>query len=159
MNHRISKFIYFTVKTNYYRLARIWHPDRVDQAQKMMAQEKFAAIQLAYSVLSDPERKKAFDAGDSKSALAKTTRAGKWEQYMQPVGSDDIKRSRNEYQGSLAEQNDVIREIVKGQDSITHLLNSIPFMRTEDESRIVDMIKRFIDEGQIPKLKIKKLRK
>lgn len=83
------------MKANYYRLARIWHPDRVEQAQKETAKEKFTAIQLAYSVLADPKRKKAYDTGDSNGALAKATIAGKWEQYTQIVEPKDIENARN----------------------------------------------------------------
>lgn len=147
------------MKANYYRLARIWHPDRVEQAQKEIAKEKFTAIQLAYSVLADPERKKAYDAGDSNSALAKATIAGKWEQYTQIVEPGDIEKARNKYQGSLTEQKDVMREIVIGKGSMIHLLNTVPFMRIEDEPRMVDMIKKCMIMGQIPKTTIKKLRK
>lgn len=147
------------MKAIYYRLARIWHPDRVEQAQKEIAKEKFTAIQLAYSVLADPERKKAYDAGDSNSALAKATIAGKWEQYTQIVEPGDIEKARNKYQGSLTEQKDVMREIVIGKGSMIHLLNTVPFMRIEDEPRMVDMIKKCMIMGQIPKTTIKKLRK
>lgn len=146
------------MKANFYRLARIHHPDRVEENQKAIAKEKFTILHLAYSILADPEKKKAYDAGDSTSVSSKTTIAGKWEQYIQTIDSADIVCARSKYQGSSAEQNDVMREIVIGKGSMIHLMNTIPFMRSEDELRIVDMINGFINMGKITKIAIRKLR-
>lgn len=145
------------VKANYYRLARIYHPDRVDETQKVAANEKFAALYLAYSILADPEKKKAYDAGDSNFLSTKTTIAGKWEQYIRTVEVADIESARSKYQGSVAEQNDVMREIVNGNGSMTHLFNTIPFMRFEDERRMIEMVKEFINSGKISKIAIRKM--
>jgi molecular chaperone DnaJ len=49
------------IKKVYRKLARTYHPDRnPDDAQ---AEEHFKEIQEAYSVLSDPEKRKAYDSG------------------------------------------------------------------------------------------------
>lgn len=72
-------------------------------------------MHLAYSVLADPDKKKAYDKGDSTVVLTKTTIAGKWDQYIQTIESNDIENARTKYQGSLSEQNDIIREIVVGK--------------------------------------------
>lgn len=155
-------FIYvaykFTVKANFYRLARVHHPDRVDETQKAIAQEKFTALHKAYSVLADPDKKKLYDAGDSTVVYTKTTIAAKWDQHIQTVDSSVIQSARSKYQGSVAEQNDVLREIVIGNGSMTHLLNTIPFMRIEDESRMIEMVKEFMHSGKIVKIAIRKLR-
>lgn len=145
------------VKANYYRLARVCHPDRVDETQKAEASEKFVALHLAYSILADPEKKKAYDAGDSSVLFTKTTVAGKWEQYIQPVEVVDSERAKSKYQGSDTEQNDVMREIVNGNGSMTHLFNTIPFMRFEDEPRMIEMVKEFINMGKISKISIRKM--
>lgn len=139
-------------------MARANHPDRVDETQKAMATEKFKAIHLAYSVLADPDKKKAYDEGDATVLFAKTTIAGKWDQYIHTVDSADIESARSKYQGSAAELNDVMREILVGKGSINHLINTIPFMRIEDEIRIVEMIKGFIRAEKIPKMVIRKIR-
>ena len=49
------------IKKAYRKLAREWHPDRNPDDEK--AEERFKEIQSAYDVLSDPEKKKAFDQG------------------------------------------------------------------------------------------------
>jgi DnaJ-class molecular chaperone len=38
-----------------------WHPDKVDEAQKDQATEKFKLISEAYSVLSNPKRRAYYD--------------------------------------------------------------------------------------------------
>lgn len=52
------------IKSSYRNLARKWHPDvNPDNAED--AEEKFKEISEAYSVLSDPEKKKLYDATGS----------------------------------------------------------------------------------------------
>lgn len=124
------------VKTNYYRLARIHHPDRVSDAEKSVAKEKFNILHQAYSILANPETKKLYDAGNLRVFFSKPAVVGKWDHYIEPQTSSAIESARQKYKGSNSELNDIIREFVVGKGSMTHLLNTIPFMRIEDEARI-----------------------
>jgi molecular chaperone DnaJ len=49
------------IKKAYRKLARKWHPDA--NAGDSQAEERFKEIQEAYSVLSDPEKRRQYDAG------------------------------------------------------------------------------------------------
>jgi molecular chaperone DnaJ len=49
------------IKKAYRKLARDYHPDR--NAGDKNAEERFKEVQEAYSILSDPEKRKAFDSG------------------------------------------------------------------------------------------------
>lgn len=51
-----------------------------------------------------------------------------------------------------------MREIVVGNGSLKHLLNNIPFMRIEDQERIVLIVEELANEKKIPNgIKIKKI--
>lgn len=147
------------MKESYYRLARIYHPDRANNTEKSAAKDKFQTLHQAYSILVDPEKKKLYDAGELLTLFSKTTIASRWHQYIRTIDSNDIVKARNSYQGSEAEKKDILREIVIGKGSVTHLIHNIPFMRYEDETRIIEIIKNGITSGEIPKILIRKIRK
>lgn len=155
--HTLIYFKYI-VKASYYRLARKYHPDRVPEEEKLIANDKFSIVHQAYSILANPETKKLYDSGETHVLFSKPTIAGKWEQHIRPVTSVDIENARNKYQGTIADKNDVVREFLIGKGSMTHLFNTIPFMRYEDESRIIHMIKECMETGAIKKIPIRKMR-
>lgn len=79
---------------------------------------------------------------------------------MKTVTAADIQSARERYQNSNIENCDVKREFVSGNGSLTHLMNTIPFMRVEDESRIIELLKSLIAAGEIPSsIAIKKIQK
>lgn len=140
-------------------MARIYHPDRItDIAEKSIAQEKFSIIHQAYSILSNSQERKRYDDGCN-VPFSMATKTSEWEQFLKPSTNNDMNNARFSYQNSFDEQCDVEREFCAGKGSMTHILNNIPFMRTEDQPRIVEIIKKSIDEGRIPDIKIKKLKK
>jgi len=49
------------IKKVYRSLALKYHPDRVPEAEKKVAEEKFKEISEAYGVLSDPQKKQTYD--------------------------------------------------------------------------------------------------
>lgn len=149
------------MKKNYYRLAREFHPDRASESDKSAAAEKFSILHQAYAILSNPETKRAYDENQNSEILfCQTTIASKWEQHVVQISDEKIDESRKLYQGTDAELLDIKREIIIGKGSITHLLNTIPFMRIEDEPRMLQIIQSLIASKVLPSsIKIRKIRK
>lgn len=116
------------VKKSYYNLARSHHPDRVSAADKQISIEKFCIIHQAYVVLANSETKMLYDDGNHDVLFSKKTIAGRWEQHLTTVTTDTAEKAKHSYQGSVKEERDVIREVVKGNGSMIHLLNHVPFM-------------------------------
>lgn len=146
------------MKANYYKLAKVHHPDRVAEADKNEAKERFNIIHNAYSILSNAQTKAIYDADGTDIFLSKLTVAAKWDQYMKIVKTEDIECAKAKYQGSSVEEADILREFIIGKGSVTHLMNVIPFMRYEDENRIIGILKRCMEEGKIEKMVIRKIR-
>lgn len=71
----------------------------------------------------------------------------------------DIIEASNAFKGSCEEKSAILKEIVIGNGSIIHVFNSVPFTRKQDESRIIEIIQKAIENNEIPHIRIKKLRK
>lgn len=118
---------------------------------------KFGILHNAYKILSNPETKEANDSGNFK-VVPISQQNSRWDHCVKTTNAEDIETARKNYQGSLKEENDIIRETIRGKGSMTHLFNEIPFMRVEDENRIIEFIRICFVSGRIPKMPIRKLR-
>lgn len=85
----------------------------------------------------------------------KATTAAQWEHYLKPISSDDIENTRKIYQNPEKEELDLIREFKIGNGRMSHLLNSVPDMRVEDENRIIESLRELMSLGKIPNVQIK----
>lgn len=138
-------------------MAKKYHPDRVPVEDKSVANEKFNVIHQAYTILTNKEMKERYDAGDSEVLFSKKTRTGLWERHMKVLADDDIQLAAEKYKNSPEEKEAFIRETIIGNGSMIHLMNHIPFMRVEDQNRILSIIKWAMYEKKIPnEIKIKK---
>lgn len=146
------------VKKSYYRLALIYHPDKMSDSDEFSA-DKFNVIHQAYSILSNPELRLQYDAEGSKVIFAKATNASEWESYLKTSTQDDVNNAAEMYKGSTDEKSDVLKEFITGKGSMIHMLNTIPFMRVEDGSRIISIIQAAMLSGETPRMGIKKLPK
>lgn len=155
----MKKYVLFTVKKQYYKLALIYHPDRVSDEKKSKAKEDFNILHRAYNILSDADQKRAYDNG-LEICLARATVSAQWESHLKVIGTDDFERARKKYQGSEKERKDMVRELKHGNGSLTHLLNNLPFMRFEDEDRVMGIIKELKKNGDLPpNMNIRKIAK
>lgn len=109
-------------------------------------------------VLSDIEKRSKYDAG-SDLLFAKATVAAQWEHFIKPMTNNDISHAQRKYQNSEQEKNYILREYKIGKGSMVHMMNNLPFMRIEDEQRVICIINEMINDGLVEKLKIKKISK
>src|SRR6266516_6755568 len=72
------------IKSAYRRLARRYHPDR-NQGDSISA-ERFTRIKTAYDVLSDPERRNAYDASRPKPSPTRQARTSALRRRPRPTG-------------------------------------------------------------------------
>lgn len=147
-----------SVKKRYYVLARKYHPDRhKNQADDL--NERFSILSRVYSALSDVETRARYDSTGEVDQLISSKQLI-WMRSLKPITDDCIEDAKSKYAGSDHEKQDIAKLINEtGSCSIANLLNNIPFMRAEDEPRIIAIVKLLIVEKKVPKCTIRKLRK
>lgn len=146
------------VKKNYYRLALIHHPDRVPDTEKNIAKEKFSILHKAYVILSNIDERQKYDNG-SNVLFAKATRSAEWEFFLKPATNVSMNNARMTYQNSTEERHAIKLLFEAGKGSMIHILNNLPFMRIEDEARVIEIINGLIAKGSLQAQKIKKISK
>lgn len=123
-----------------------YHPDKASMSQN---NSKFNLLQKAYELLSDPETKKIYD--DTGVVVNKS-----WARNIRPISDVMLAEAKAKYVGSKQEERDLIKEFELGKGSMLHLLNNIPYMRIEDEERIINVLRKLIRIGKIRQIPIKK---
>lgn len=144
---------------SYYKLARIYHPDKCSEANRATAEAMFNIIHQAYLILSNVESRVKYDEGDSKVLFAKATIAAEWENHLKVTKVNDIIDATASYKGSAEERAEILREFVAGNGSMIHILNTVPFTRRDDEIRMIEIIQDAIKNGEVQRKAIKKLPK
>ncbi|ETS78014.1 hypothetical protein PFICI_10076 [Pestalotiopsis fici W106-1] len=102
------------IKSAYRKQALRTHPDKISgsDAEKEAAKEKFQEVALAYAVLSDPTRRKRYDAtGDTSETLSSSDFS--WaefyaEQFRESISEEAIKKFAAQYKNSDEEKDDVL---------------------------------------------------
>lgn len=138
------------MKNRFRKLIRENHPDKAATGDKIRTELKFKLLHKIYELLTDPESKKVYD--ETGQVLTKS-----WCRNIRPLTESMLTSARKKYVGSKQEECDLIGEFIAGKGSMIHLLNNIPFMRSDDEDRIISVLGRLIKIGKIPNIAIKKL--
>ncbi|CAE6531611.1 unnamed protein product [Rhizoctonia solani] len=146
------------IKGAYRKLALKYHPDKHTNASeegKATASSKFQQIGFAYTILSDENRRKRYDATGSTNSNIPDLAEGEdaWERYFEEmfdtVTRERLDEMRRAYQGSEQERSDLRAAYLTGNGSIDHIMSKIPHSTYEDESRFVATINKMIDSGEI----------
>lgn len=72
--------------------------------------------------------------------FARATPSADWEHYLKQISEDYMTMASNSYKESGEERADVLKAFIASRGSITHILHNVPFMRREDEMRIIRML-------------------
>lgn len=90
------------MKKAYYRLSLQVHPDRVADADKEEATEKFKILTKINGVLSDPNKKAIYDEQgiiDDEGESDMTNWLQLWRQFFKPITTTDIENFQKTYTG------------------------------------------------------------
>lgn len=146
-----------SVKKAYHKLSLKFHPDRVAEDEKTEATEKFKVLSKLYSVLTDKNKKALYDDkgvidDDDERDLSSWLEL--WRSVFKPITTQDIQNYERDYRGSEQEEIDIRKAYLNGKGCINFMMNHVPFMAVEDEERIQELVRKWIDEGDVPEHKL-----
>ncbi|OLN85334.1 DnaJ-like protein subfamily C member 9 [Colletotrichum chlorophyti] len=101
------------VKSAYRKAALKNHPDKVSDDKRDEAKETFQSIAFAYAILSEPARRKRYDATGSTSESIVDSEGFNWsdyyrEQFRDAISADAIAKFAEKYKGSDEEKDDLL---------------------------------------------------
>ncbi|XP_050297433.1 dnaJ homolog subfamily C member 9-like [Anthonomus grandis grandis] len=156
------------IKKAYHKLSLLVHPDRVDEAHKEVATEKFKVLGRIHSVLQDNEKRKVYDNCGEFDEDADSTFNWKdyWLKMFRKIEISDIQKYEREYVGSETERRDIKRAYEAGKGDMNIILELVAFSSCDSEPRIIDIVREMVDNGEVPEYdgffnesKIKKMRR
>ena len=137
------------IKKAYHMKARHVHPDRCGGT--IEAKTNFQVLQKAYSILSDPEKRKLYD----RTGCTDADNDQFWEAYKHyrqafpEITKDDIEAFAKEYRKSTEEQDAVIAFYNKSKGDVSHILGFILCSRDDDIPRFIKIIDDAIASGAV----------
>eukprot|EP00965_Chrysotila_dentata_P041419 1373492-Pleurochrysis_carterae.AAC.4 len=130
------------IKRAYLLLARKNHPDKCPDDEN--AHERFLAISRAYSILSDPEKRKLYDATglaeDGAPPQASGSWADFWRDFYKRVSLEELEKLSKDYKGSEAERQDLFNEYLATKGDMDRIMDAMMHSTAEDEPRFRQML-------------------
>lgn len=140
----------------YYKLALKVHPDRVPEAEKELATEKFKVLAKLHLTLTTKDKRALYDeqgiVGDDDDSFGSGW-LDLWRQFFKPISEEDIDNYEKQYLGSDIEKRDIQKAYLGGKGCLNYMFNHVPFMTIESEPRIIEVVKEMIDKGEVPEYK------
>ncbi|KAG9246085.1 putative DnaJ like protein subfamily C member 9 [Calycina marina] len=147
------------VKSAYRKLALKHHPDKVSAPEKKSAHTTFQSIVFAYSVLSDPVRRKRYDTTGSTAETLSLSDDFSWSDYYRSQFADvitasSIQKFSNDYKNSAEEKDAVLEAYTEHQGKWSGVYECVMLSNPlEDEGRYRGWIDEAIEEGEVEKYK------
>jgi len=142
----------------YYRQALKYHPDKQAENSDVVAKEaklKFQAISVAYSILSDEERRTLYDeSGEMDDTDEIGANTDEWTSYFKgifgKVTTSDIDRFTESYKCSEEEEKDVLKYYTQFKGDLDKMLECVMCSDDIDKKRWVeDYIKPAIQKETV----------
>lgn len=148
----------------YYKKALQYHPDKLDtsilsEEQMEQAKAKFQAISLAYTILSDEEKRAEYDESgdlydDDDDLSANKSGVKQWTDYFKnifpTVTTADIDAFEVKYKCSDEEEADVLKYYEKCRGDLNAMLAHVMLSSEADKERwVTDYIKPAIARGHV----------
>ncbi|XP_001601586.1 dnaJ homolog subfamily C member 9 [Nasonia vitripennis] len=142
------------VKKAYHKLSLLVHPDRVEEAVKEEATEKFKVLGRIHSILSDNDKRKIYDETgqfdeDSEEVVMRNW-SDYWRTLFKEITVQDINNYEKNYKGSEIEIKDLKRAYMDSKGDMDYILESVPFTSCEEEPRLHKIINDLIEKGEVP---------
>lgn len=141
------------VKKAYYKLSLKCHPDRVPEQEKKESTEKFKLLTKLYNVMTDDGKRTLYDEkgiiddDDESNSLSDWIKL--WNSIFKPISTQDIENYEKSYRHSEQEATDIKKSYIQGKGCINHMMNTVPFLRVEDEPRLQVIVKGMIDASEV----------
>lgn len=144
------------IKSAYRKAALKNHPDKVPDDQKVAAHDKFQSIAFAYAVLSDPARRKRYDATGSTAESIVDGDGFNWsdfysKQFRDAVSADAIQKFAEKYKGSDEEKDDLLIAYEECQGDMDQVYERVMLSdAAQDDARFRCIIDDAIDKDDVP---------
>lgn len=130
--------------------------DKVPDDQKSEAHEVFQSIAFAYAVLSDPARRRRYDATGSTDDSIVDSEGFDWsdyyrQQFKDAISADAIKQFAAKYKGSAEERDDLLAAYEECEGEMDQVYERVILSDvTEDDERFRRLINEAIKKKHVP---------
>jgi DnaJ family protein C protein 9 len=135
------------IKKAYRKAALKHHPDKGGDA------EKFKAVSVIHSILSDPQKRKLFDDTGELDQEEVSDDFQFWRDYFRSlypeVTVEKIETFSQKYKQSDDERFDILEEYKKWQGNFQNIMESVMLAEEDDEDRIKEIINDAISLGEV----------
>ncbi|POS69378.1 DnaJ domain-containing protein [Diaporthe helianthi] len=143
------------VKKAYRKASLRSHPDKVPADEKDEATSAFQSIAFAYAILSDPARRKRYDATGSTSESIVDSEGFNWsdfyrEQFQEAISEDAINKFAATYKGSDEEKDDILVAYDKYKGDMDCIYETVMLSDIlADDERFRRIIDEAIESGDV----------
>ncbi|PFX19374.1 dnaJ homolog subfamily C member 9-like [Stylophora pistillata] len=141
------------IKRAYRKKSLEVHPDRVPEAEKASATEKFQLLSRVYSVLSDQDKRALYDESgevDDDVVVQERDWDAYWRLLFQKITMKDITEFEKNYKGSEEEVNDLRSAYLDYEGDMDTILENVLCSTIGDYERFRIIIQDLISKEDLP---------